>query len=273
MNARNITVIVIVAAVISALVYLALREQSDTEARAAQFEQDAKMAAAQADSLNTVIVALNERIDAVGTRYDSSQAANRRIVAALQRVGGELKEYRRIAEEQLERNKELVAEVGKLKVERDRSMEVAQEMKARVDSLNAAMHEQSQRLAMLEARMQDEIGQREEATRALSSLLVHIAPLDELVDAGYLKVKDTSIFTKNYYVIGFPEQVVGEESPVVKVAVGSPLLLSGELKVIAHTHGKLKNGREYTREKGDGQEMITFTDSTLVGQRLLVVMK
>ena len=273
MSTKHLAILAKVVIIIAGLIYLGIRETSDTADKVAQFEQDVRMYTAQVDSLNRVVISLEDRINDVRAQLDSARSSNQTVVAALQRVTGELKEYRRIAEKQKERNGQLVAELGKVKEERDRSIEHAREMKTQVDSLNVTLYEQSLRLVRLEARMREQMEEHRAATEALSGVLVHTGTVDELVEAGYLKVKDTSIFTKNYYLVGFPGQVVGPGSPVEQVAINAAFPLPGELEVVADRHGKLKEGREYTREQSDGHDIVTFTDSTLFGQRLLVVLK
>lgn len=272
-KSRILVVVAVVAAAIAVLLYLSFQTgESDTQL--AEIEQKLKAAQSQLDSLNSTVDELNSRIDDFRANMDSARSSNVRLVASLRSVSAELGEYRRIAKKQREQNQALNAELRKIKSERDRSMTKAESLERDVENLSTELYDQRVRLARIEARLHDEASGREVATEALSSVLVHIGTADDLVAAGYLKIKSTSIFTSGYILIGYPEQIVGAGSRVRSVNLGTSLPLPGELRAVADRHGKLKRGREYERETDEeGKVSVTFTDSTLIGQRLLIVLK
>ena len=110
----------------------------------------------------------------------------------------------------------------------------------------------------------------QEAIETISKVFAYIGTEDELKNDGYLEVKQKTIFHNNYKLIGFPDEM---DNRVIKAVVGGGIIVNGEVDFLADRHGKLRKDREYGLEKDGNSVKLTFTESTLEGQRILVVLK
>ena len=277
-NKQIIAVIGGAAVVLGLLLYIALQPSEEEIVRenlyVQQLEADAERYAAQADSLNLLVESLNARIDTVRAQMDSARTDNKILLTTLRRVTNESKEYQRLYKEQRALVSRLRDEITRVKAGAATQIE---QLKTSLDSLNSTLSEQAIRLT----RMTNSLKKAEEENRALrkknralretlQSVLVYVGTEDGLKQQGYL---DTSrrFVRKNYKMTNFPDLDNGD---IIKVRIGEPFGVRGELAALCDRHGKLGKGREYELGEGrDGQFLITFSDSALAGQRILAVLK
>ncbi|MCZ6633600.1 MAG: hypothetical protein O7G87_09360 [bacterium] len=271
---KNIVLIVgAVAVVLAIIIYIVMMPEKGPEVDpyVTQLEQEVATYTAQIDSINNVVLGLNTRIDEVRTQMDSSRASNRLLLASLHRVTGEMQEYRRLYSEQKNLSTKLRNELKRVKAEKEQAGTEVKELKSQMDDLNNQLYDQTIRLTRMESSLEEALEKSDVLEETVHSVLVYIGTEDELKQQRYLKTGRAAIFSKSYKVIGFPD-ISG--SNVMKISVGETLTLQGELQALCDRHGKLGKGKEYEISKGPpGQTLISFSDQTLAGQRVLAVLK
>ena len=236
-----------------------------------QLKQEVRVYSGQIDSLHAVVEGYDARLRSIRSQLDTAHTANQQLVASLQKVTGELKEYRRLYSEQKALNTKLQGELQQVGAERDRSIARARQMKARADSLDNELYVQRSRMARLEARLEASLKREAGAQKAVSAVFIYADTKETLEKAGYLKVKQTTIITDAYTLVGFPDV---KDARVKQTAVGKTLVLDGELQFLVDRHGKLKKDTAYIEERtADGRTRVTFLDNILEGQRILAVVK
>ena len=275
-NNRKIVLVVGAAAVILALIiYIALLPEEPTvDPYVVQLEQEVTQYTAQIDSMNLVVDNLNSRIDVVRTQMDSARASNKVLLASLHRVTNQMKEYQRLYKEQRSLNDKLVTELNQVKSEKEKATVQVKQLKTEVDSLNNQMYEQTIRLTRMESSLEEALDREKTLAETVTSVLVYTGTEDDLKQKGYLKTWRQALFSKNYKSTGFPDVTTASNTEVLRIALGETLALQGDLAALCDRHGKLGKGKEYELSKGPpGQTLITFTDDTLMGQRILAVLK
>jgi len=273
-NRRVILVVGAAAVVLAIILYIAFLPESEEEILenpiVKELEMQAQTANAQVDSLNTVVDDLNSRIDIVRTQMDSARTSNKVLLASLHRVTGQMKEYTRLYKEQRSLNSKLMEEITHVKTERDRATTQAEQLKVSVDSLNNELYEQTIRLTRTESTLEEVLEEGKALRKTVSSVLVYVGTEEDLKQSGYLKTWRQALFSKNYKSVGFPDI---SSSNIMQISLGETFTLQGKLKAVCDRHGKLGKGKEYEISKGvQDQTLITFTDSMLVGQRILAVL-
>ena len=274
-NNRNIILAVGAAAVILAIIlYVALLpNEPQIDPYVVQLESEIEMYTSQIDSMNGVVDGLNSNIDVVRSQMDSARASNRLLLVSLQRITNEMNEFRRLYNAQITLNSKLKKEITQVKAEKDRATAEAKQLKSDIDDLNDQLYDQTVRLTRLQSIAEEAIEKEREWKETAISVLVISGTEDELKGRGYLKTWRAAIFSKNFKVVGFPDVTESSDNGITRVAIGETLSLQGELDAICDRHGKLGKGKEYEVSKGPGKTLITFTDATLEGQRILAVIK
>ncbi len=277
-NNKKIILVVGAAAIVLALIlYIAFLPESEEEILenplVKELEIQAQQANAQVDSLNLVVDDLNSRIDNVRTQMDSARTSNQVLLASLHRVTTQMKEYQRLYQEQRSFTNQLQTEIAQVKTERDRATTQARELKTAVDSLNNELYEQTIRLTRMESSLEQAMEETKDLQKTVSSVLVYVGTEDELKQKGFLETSRPALFSKNYKISGFPD-ITSPDANIRRIPLGETFMLEGKLKELCDRHGKLGKGKEFEiSQVTPGQIMITFTDSTLVGQRILAVLE
>lgn len=236
-----------------------------------QLEQDMAVYTSQIDSMNVVIGTLNERIDFIRTQKDSAHTSNKVLLASLRNVTREMKEYRQLYNEQRKLNKQLRSQLVQVQAEKKEAVAELEELRGGLAKKDEELVDRETRIKRLEASLQESQEREAESVDALSQVWVYTGLRQGLEEAGYLQIRQKTIFTNEYKRIGFPNEMDDE---VAKVSIGVPIAIQGEIQFLADRHGKLKRKKEYSLEKqGDGSYVLVFLDPLLVGQRVLVVLK
>lgn len=272
-DSRKIILIVGAVTVVLAIILLVafLPKEPEIDPYVVQLEGEVAIYTARIDSLNAIVDGLNGRLNNIRAQMDTSRAANRTLIASLHRVTNQMKAFQRLYQKQQTLNRKLVAELRQAKQEKERATMQTRLLKIQVDSLNSALYEKTIRLVRLESTLAETLQEVQAMAETVTSVLVYVGTEDELKQAGYLKTGRSVILRKNYRSVSFPDVM---ESAVLRVPLGEPLALQGELAALADRHGKLGKGEEYEVTKGPpGQTLVTFIDSTLQGQRILAVLK
>lgn len=268
--------IVAVAIAIGALVMMQPAPQQENP-MVAQLQQEAERYATQIDSMNTEIDNFNQRIDAIRAQRDSSQKSNQILVASLQKVTSELKEYQKLYSEQRALNQKLQTQLAQAEADKADMAESLESLRSEMAKKDEELLDREIRIQRLEAslqasqqREQDAVKREEKAVKMVSQVFVHTGKQKALEQSGYLQVRPKTIFTNSYKVVKFPDEM---SQQVIKADIGGGLLVHGKVNFLADRHGKLKRGREYDlNDKGDDNYEIIFKEPTLEGQRILVVM-
>jgi hypothetical protein len=277
-NNKKVILVVGAAAVILALIlYIAFLPETEEDILenplVKELELQALQATTQVDSLNIVVDDLNSRIDIVRTQMDSARTSNQVLLASLQRVTTQMKEYQRLYQEQRSLTNQLQTEIAQVKSERDRATTQARELKTAVDSLNNELYEQTIRLTRMESSLEQALSESSDLRKTVTSVLVYVGTEDELKQKGFLETSRPALFSKNYKISGFPD-IASNDANIRRIPLGETFTLEGKLKELCDRHGKLGKGKEFEISQGPpGQTMITFTDSMLVGQRVLAVLE
>lgn len=276
MDNKKVLVAVGIGAVILAIVFIIalVPDEPVVDPYVVELESEVANYTAQIDSMDNVVLGMNDRINAIRTQMDSSRASNKVLLGSLRKVTNEMKEYRRLYGEQKRANERLVNELKQVRAERDQSTVEVRTLKYEVDSLNTALYSKTVRLVRLESSLEQALDEKRMLSETATSVLVIQGTEDDLKQRGFLKTS-RSFFRKNFRVESFPDVLEGDgRDDVMRISLGETLALTGELEALCDRHGKLEKGKEYEVSKGPpGQSLITFIDDTLQGQRILAVVK
>ena len=247
----------------------------EIDPQVAQLESDIALYTGQIDSLNALVDEMDSRIDAMRAHVDSARVSNRKLLTSLHRVTSEMREYQALYRKQKAMNEKLVAELKQLRGEKDQATASVRALKIEVDTLNKLLHDKTTRLIRLESSLKEAVEQARTMQETATSVLVYVGTEATLKEAGYLKTSRGITIRKKYRLIGFPD-VTNEQNldTIRRASIGETIAVPGELAALCDRHGKLSERNEYRASKGPaGQTMVTFWDSTLIGQRVLAVLK
>ena len=274
---RIVIVVGFLAAILVALLLTIWKPETGPEVdpQVVQLESDIALYTGQIDSLNALVDEMDSRINAMRAHVDSAKVSNRKLLTSLHRVTSEMKEYQALYRKQRAMNEKLVAQLVQLKGEKDVATVAVRELKIEVDTLNKLLHDKTTRLIRLESSLKQAVEQAQTMQETATSVLVYIGTEDSLKKAGYLKTSRGFTIRKNYKLVGFPDVTDEQNLDTIKrLSIGETIAVPGELAALCDRHGKLSKQNEYRASKGpEGQTMVTFWDSTLVGQRVLAVLK
>jgi len=252
---------------------------SEEELMLAQLQEELTGANGTIDSLNYTIESSNLLIDEMRARVDSLQHVDAKLLASVQRLNQEVKEWRAVAAEQTRINKQLTAEIERVKREKQADQRTIARLRSQADSLNTTLLDaltDARRKEDRIRRMEVEIGQTRDdlvqMRQAETSVRVYAATEAFLEESGYLKTSRSvgRVFRKSYQLV---QRLEPTDSRVQLAAIGQPLRLEGRLKAIVDRYGKLKKGDDYKVSKSDGGVEITFVEEMLAGVDVVAVME
>ena len=121
MDNKKVLVAVGIGAVILAIVFIIalVPDEPVVDPYVVELESEVANYTAQIDSMDNVVLGMNDRINAIRTQMDSSRASNKVLLGSLRKVTNEMKEYRRLYGEQKRANERLVNELKQVRAERD----------------------------------------------------------------------------------------------------------------------------------------------------------
>ena len=252
---------------------------SEEELMVTQFQEDLQLANAAIDSLHYTIESSNLLIDELRTHVDSTQHVNEQLLASVQKLSREVREWRQLATQYRQNNERLTAEIETLKTEKLADQQTIATLRSQADSLGAALLEshtsirrQSDQLRTMEIALAQTKDQVEELQKARSAVNLLVATEDFLKDNGYL---DTSrplgrAFRKDYQLI---KRFTPDDPAVRLVEIGESILLDGKLNTIVDRYGKLKAGDDYKVQPEGNQVVVTFVNDLLGGVDLLAIIE
>ena len=246
----------------------------------ANLTADLQQAGAAMDSLNYEVDAVNLLLDEARQRADSLQRVDDKLLASVQKLNKEVRQWKNLYTEQKTKNKQLEQAIERFKREKQADRQAIAQLRSQADSLNVALLESNtsirrqgdhlRRVELELAQTQDEL---EDLKKAQVEVRVLVATEDFLKENGYL---DTSRpfgggFRKSYKMV---KKLELADPRVRKVPVGEALILESKLKEVVDRYGKLKKGDDYEREKEeDGLVKIIFRSEMLGGTDVLAVVE
>lgn len=262
---------------VTAIALAGCGQQQDTQLLQS-LQEDLRTSNSTIDSLNLTVDTSNQLIDALRARADSLQGVDERLLASVQELNREVREWRQLALDQRNRNDLLKAEVERLSRDRQADQGAILRLRAQSDSLTGellAAHAALERQNDYVRRLETELGQgRTEVQilrQAAASVRVRVGTEAELQAAGYLQVTRPSARStrKTYRMVAR----VTEGDPAARlVPVGGQLALDHQPRMVLDRYGRLKEGTGFRLENDDQKPIVlSLIDQRLAGTDLLVV--
>ena len=242
-----------------------------------QLQEDLHHANSAIDSLHYTIESSNLLIDELRTHVDSTQQVNEQLLASMQKLSREVREWRQLATQYRQNNERLTAEIENLKAEKLADQQIIARLRAQADSLGSALLEshtsirrQSDQLRTMEVALAKTTDQVTELQKARTAVTLLVGTEKYFKDNGYL---DTTrplgrAFRKDFQLI---KRFEPNEPAVRLVNIGESVLLDGKLDALVDRYGKLKSGDDYRSQREGNQVVVTFIDDLLGGVEVLAI--
>lgn len=240
-------------------------------------QDDLRTANTTIDSLNLTVDASNQLIDVLRARADSLQGVDERLLASIQELNREVREWRQLALDQRGKNDLLKAEVERLSREKQTDQRAILRLSAQSDSLtgelmaaHAALQRQSDYVRRLESELSEGRTEVQVLRQASASIRVRVGTEADLQAAGYLQVTRTSARStrKAYRMV----TRVAEDDPAARlVPVGGQLELERKPRLLLDRYGRLKEGTGFRLDDDQSPVQLSLIDERLAGADLLVV--
>lgn len=240
-------------------------------------QDDLRTANTTIDSLNLTVDASNQLIDVLRARADSLQGVDERLLASIQELNREVREWRQLALDQRGKNDLLKAEVERLSREKQTDQRAILRLSAQSDSLtgelmaaHAALQRQSDYVRRLESELSEGRTEVQVLRQASASIRVRVGTEADLQAAGYLQVTRPSARStrKAYRMIAR----VAEDDPAARlVPVGGQLELERKPRLLLDRYGRLKEGTGFRLDDDQSPVQLSLIDERLAGADLLVV--
>ena len=252
---------------------------SEEELQLVALTADLTVANTTIDSLNYTIESSNLLIDEMRARVDSLQQVDEKLIASMNRLNREVKQWRELAGEQKRMNEQLTAEIERMKRDKQGDQRAIASLRSQADSINTALldaHTSIRRQEDHIKRMEIDLSQSRDEVAMLrqgqTSVRVYAATEDYLKENGYLEADRIfgRAFKKSFKLI----KRLDPADPRVQLApIGEPLHLEGKVDAYVDRFGELKKGNSYTTTKAETGADVIFTDNLLGGSDVLVVLK
>jgi hypothetical protein len=244
-----------------------------------QLEKDMAAANAVIDSLNYTVESSNLLIDGLRAQVDSTQHVNDTLLASVQKLHKEVREWRQLATEYKQNNRRLKTEIQQLKVDKQADRQAIARMRAEADSLTTAMleaHTSIRRQSDQIREMEVDLAQARDATadlrKAEKGITLFIGSESFLKENGYLAV-NRSLGRALRKVFRLTKTLEPSDPDVRLVEIGESLVISGKVDVVVDRYGKLDKGDDYEVQTEGGRATVTFINEMLGGVDVVVVLK
>lgn len=158
----------------------------------------------------------------------------------------------------------------------------ARKLEESVDTLHNTIQTQSARFAKKAHSLKHAVRGIRKQNEKLHTVRIYVGEEKTLRDCEYLKTSGF-LCCKKYKIESFPDTgEIGKvkdgdhvnAGKVMAVRVGKSFTVSGKVAALCGFHGKLRKGKDYAANKtASDTTRVTFTGSTIAGQRILVVLK
>ena len=242
-------------------------------------QEDLRLVNTTIDSLNYTVDASNQLIDALRAQVDSLQEVDEKLLASMQKLSREVRQWRQLATEQKLQNEKLTAEVERMQREKQIDQQIIDQLRARSDSLNSALlaaHGSIKRRSDYLRRLEGKLGQAHDELTGLQKARVSVRLLvgteQFMEDGGYLESSRPfgRTFRKAYKQV---KKIDPEDPDTRLVPIGEAIVLGRRPRALVDRYGKLKKGQDYQESKEAGQVKITFVNELLMGTDVLVVVE
>ena len=171
---------------------------------------------------------------------------------------------------------------GRIGAVDDSLADKAAKLERSVDSLRHTIQAQSTSFSEKADSLQDFVREARKQNDELHSVRIMVGAENSLVASGNLRTSGF-LYCKKYEIRQFPDKSDSksiedgafiDSSDVYRVRVGSSFRVKAEIAALCGFHGALRKGKDYavSKEQSDTTR-VTFTGSTIAGQRILVVLK
>jgi hypothetical protein len=242
-------------------------------------QSDLRQAGARIDSLNSTLSSSNLLIDELRSRADSLQGVDTQLLASVQQLNREVREWRNLYTEQKRKNEQLALEVEQLKRGKQADQQTIARLRSEADELNATVldaHEnlrrQSDRIRQLETELLQARGSVARLEKVQSTVHVYAATAKELEDGGYLDADRTMgrAFRKAYRLT---RRYDPDDPRILKLGIGESGAFDAKVEAVVDRYGQLKEGRDYEKVKAEGQVRLRFTNPALAGADVAVILE
>ncbi len=243
----------------------------------AQLEKDLAAANAVIDSLNYTVESSNLLIDQLRAQVDSTQEVNEKLLASVQQLSREVREWRELAAEYEHTNERFAVEIARLKEEKQADQRRVARLQQESDSLAAALleahasiHRHSDRLRSMETELAQARSQITQLQRATTGVTVLTGTEKQLQQSGHLET--TRPLGRSLRKVHRAARPLDPADPGVRVVdIGESLAVEGRVSALVDRYGELKKGQDYKVSQQDGRTTITFVSELLSGADVLVI--
>ena len=253
--------------------------ESEEVRKLAAFQEELRLANASIDSLNYTIDASSQLIDELRMRADSLQRVDAKLLASVQQLSKEVRQWNTLYTEQKRKNEQLTVEIERFKREKQVDQQTITRLRTQADSLNGALlvaHSSIRRQSDHIRRMEGDLNQAREEVAGLKqaqvSVRLCVGTEEFMEEQGYLESSRPfgRALRKAYKLDRKP----APEDPNVRlVPVGESIVLQRKLRALVDRYGRLKEGQDYKESKEGGQVKITFTSELLGGVDVLAIVE
>lgn len=251
---------------------------SDEEKMLAQVQEDLRSANATVDSLEYTVNSSNQLIDQLRAQADSTQTVSADLLASIQMLNGQVKEWRQLATQYKESNQRLNAEIQRLRQEQEGDRQAMTRLRAQSDSLGSelvdahtSIERQSDHIRGMEQELAQERDRASHLEQVQASVSLYVATERLLEQQGILEAGRPfgRAFRKGYRVV----RKLDPQDPNTRlVPIGQAVPLGGGIDAVADRYGRLREGDDYRIRKENGERTITFVNPLLAGQEVVAVL-
>ncbi len=245
----------------------------------ANYQSDLLIANSAIDSLNYTVESSNLLIDELRSRADSLQHVDDKLLQTVQDLNKEVRQWRQLYSEQKRKSEELGKELERMKREKQVDQQSIARLRSESDSLNTALldahtdiRRQSDHIRNLEDNLTTAQTALEEIKTAQASVRILMATAGFLKESNYLKTNRSlgKLFRTSFKL----DRRLDINDPQVRILpMGEPIFIEGKLKALVDRYGKLKENRDYQKDKEDGQVRIIFINELLAGVDVLAIVE
>lgn len=252
---------------------------SEEELALAQLEQDMAEAHAVIDSLNYTVESSNLLINDLRAQVDSTQEVNEKLLASVQNLSREVREWRQLATEYRQSNERLTGEIAQLREARQADQRTIAALRNETDSLTTAMMEahtnirrQSDQIRQMEEQLTMAHDEADMLRRADRGISLFVGSEDFLRANGYLDVSRS--FGRALRRVYRMTANLDPSAPDVRVVeIGESFVIEGNLDSLVDRYGKLDRGNDYRVDRINGAVTVTFINNLLGGADVVAILR
>ena len=231
---------------------------------------------AQDAALARSIAALQDTLNAIGQRFEEFQGPDTSRYHTLWTAIKDVDNAVVTLQDTLEELPRKVDDIDR------RATTKAKALAGSLDNLHDTVHAHAKRFRRKAIYLEQAVRKVRRQNENIHSVRIYVGAEKPLKDCGILKTSGF-LCCKKYKIKSFPDtggvrRVKDTDhvdaGKVMAVRIDRSFTVSGKVAALCGFHGKLRKGKDYTvrTEQGDTTR-VTFSRSTMAGQRILVVLK